>query len=138
MDRDVSRLVVLFDGHCPVCVSARDWLARSPQHVPLTLVDAYGPEARVYTHVPWLRRELVVISDRGDVWAGPAAFLVCLWALARWRWLARLAVEAPLLPLAEVFFRVLSAGRGSLGVLLGAPACEHGTCGVPLAAGPYR
>jgi predicted DCC family thiol-disulfide oxidoreductase YuxK len=138
MDRAVGRLVVPFDGHCPVCVAARDWLVRSPQCVPLTLVDAYGSEARAYAHVPWIRRELVVISDRGEVWAGPAAFLVCLWALARWRWLALLALEAPLLPIAEVFFRALSAGRGSLGGLLGAPACEHGTCGVPLTTGPYR
>jgi hypothetical protein len=40
---------------------------------------------RWFGDIPWLADELVVVGDGGQVWAGPAAFLTCLWALRDWR-----------------------------------------------------
>lgn len=136
--REVGRLVVLFDGQCPFCVRVSEWLESEEQFVPLTLVDAYSAAAQPWRAVPWIRRELVVVSERGHVWAGPAAFILCLWALRRFRWLASLFTEPFIRPLAERFFRKLSTSRGGLGWAIGAPKCAHDQCGVPSEAGPYR
>lgn len=136
--REVGRLVVLFDGHCPFCLRVSHWLAKEEQSVPLTLIDAYSTEAQPWRTIPWIRSELVVASDRGHVWAGPAAFILCLWALRRFRWLASLLTEPLVRPLAELFFRQLSTRRGGLGWAIGAPECAHGQCGIPSEVGPYR
>jgi len=52
-------------------------------YVALRFLPCTATEARSkFGDLPWLGDELVVVSDRGDVWVGPAAFLTCLWALA--------------------------------------------------------
>jgi hypothetical protein len=69
-----------------------------------------------------------VVSDRGEVWVGAAAFLVCLWALPAWRpWSYRLAAPA-FAPLAERFFHLLSSRRRALAALLD-HQCQEGACG---------
>jgi hypothetical protein len=71
----------------------------------------------LYGDIPWLGTELIVVGDKGELWIGPAAFIVCLWALVEWRsWSYRLAGEATA-PLAERFFYVLSAKRRTLSSL---------------------
>lgn len=136
-------LVVFYDGQCPVCVASRDWLARSEQHEPLALHDCRGPLARARAEeLPWLGHELVVVSDRGDVWVGPPAFLTCLWALSRWRPLAELLGNELLWPLGELFFEALSSHRGAFASLLGVSPCHDGhSCGAhpgAYTAGPFR
>jgi hypothetical protein len=71
----------------------------------------------------------VVVSDEGDVWAGPAAFLVALWAMRDWReWSYRLSGDT-LAPLAQRFFESLSKRRKGLAKLLfPRDECEAGTC----------
>lgn len=125
------RLTVLYDGGCPLCVRCRAWLEAEPAFVALELLDARSRQARAwYSSVPALGRELVVVSDTGDVWIGPAAFLMCLWALVEWReWSYRLASPA-VLPLADRSFQAVSRHRGWLGTLVGAP-CKGGACGAP-------
>ncbi|MDG9700758.1 thiol-disulfide oxidoreductase DCC family protein [Streptomyces sp. DH37] len=89
-DRDatrvpVHRLTVLYDAGCPLCRHVRDWLARQRQLVPLDLVPAGSDEAR--RRLPELDHgrtleEITVVGDGGQVYRGPAAWIVCLWALA--------------------------------------------------------
>ena len=88
-------LTILYDGACALCVRCRDFLAQSSTFVPLELLSSQSRGARErFGDVPWLGEELVVVSDEGDVWVGPAAFLVCLWALREWReWSYRLSGE---------------------------------------------
>jgi hypothetical protein len=89
-----------------------------------------------YAGVPWLGEELVVASDEGDVWAGPAAFIVCLWALQDWReWSYTLSGSA-LAPMAERFFRALSSRRRSIAALLSPDRCEGGECRLPAVRAP--
>jgi predicted DCC family thiol-disulfide oxidoreductase YuxK len=91
----VTGLTVLYDAQCPLCVHLRQWLIKQRQLVPLTLVPA-GSQA-AHERFPGLdhratTEELTVVGDRGQIYRGPAAWIVCLWALADHRakshWLA--------------------------------------------------
>lgn len=123
----MERLTVLYDGTCALCVRCRDFLASSRTLVPLELLSCQSRDARErYGSVPWLGEELVVISDEGDVWVGPAAFLVSMWALADYReWSYRLSGPA-FAPLAERFFVALSSRRRRFSSFFAKPRCEDG------------
>lgn len=105
-------LTILYDESCEVCRRARDWLLTQPCLVPVELLPAGSAEAqRRYAGVPWAGSELVAVGDRGDVWVGPAAFIVSMWATARYRsWAFRLS-RPHLAPRAESFFRWISKRR---------------------------
>ena len=111
--RAPATLTVLFDDRCAVCRRAQAWLAHQPSYVPLVCLAASSAQAQHrFGHLPALGDELVVVSDSGEVWIGPPAFLVCLWALRDWRsWSYRLSTPA-LAPHAERFFMELSRRRG--------------------------
>lgn len=87
----VRRLTVLYDARCSLCAFLRDWLARQPQLVPLELVPAASDEARRrhpgLDHDATLE-EITVVGDAGQVYRGPAAWIVTLWALREHRPLA--------------------------------------------------
>jgi len=125
-----AKLTVCYDEQCALCRRCRAWLEGQPLLVPLDFVAAGSPEAcERYRDVPWLGADLVVIDDeRGDVWAGPAAFLMCLWATADYRgWSYRLSGRA-LAPLAERFFHTVSANRRRIGRVVGSRDCPDGRC----------
>ena len=108
----MTGLTVYYDEECAVCRRARDWLATQPTHLPLQLVAAGSPAARARLgRLPWLGKELVVADDRGNVWVGPAAFIMAMWATRRYRtWSYRLSGEH-LAPFAESFFKMVSTRR---------------------------
>jgi len=108
----MNRLTIVYDEHCAVCRRARDWLLTQPTHVPLELIAAGSPAAMGrFKGLPWLGKELMAADDQGNVWVGPAAFLTALWATRRYRgWSFRMSGER-LAPLAESFFRMVSARR---------------------------
>jgi len=138
----MKRLTVLYDAACPICVRCRDWLEKQPAFVELELLSSSSPEAvRRYGEVPWLGAELVVVSDRGEVWAGPAAFLVALWALEDYReWSYRLSGDS-FSKMAERFFVALSHRRKWLAGWLTHPECTSDRChrvGRHAHAVPYR
>ena len=122
-----ARLTVLYDAACPLCLRCRDWLTHQAAYVPLELVAADSPGARTrYGNLPQRGSELVVVSDAGDVWIGPAAFLMCLWALRQWRsWSYRLSGPA-FAPMAERFFLAVSRNRGALSP--GGARCTDDRC----------
>lgn len=84
----VERLTVLYDAQCSLCVHLRQWLMKQRQLVPLDLVPADSAEA--HRRFPRLDHsgtleEITVIGDRGQVYRGTSAWIVCLWALAEHR-----------------------------------------------------
>ncbi len=84
----VRRLTVLYDAECPLCTHLRNWLVKQRQLVPLDLVPAGSQEAR--RRFPGIDHgrtldEITVVGDGGQVYQGPAAWVVCLWALAEHR-----------------------------------------------------
>ena len=135
----MKRLTVLYDGGCALCLRCADFLAGARTLVPLELLSCQSQDARErFAAVPWLGEELVCVSDEGDVWIGPAAFLVCMWALADYReWSYRLS--GPLTAkLAERFFVAISSQRARIASFVRKPQrCEDGDlCHAPRSA--YR
>jgi predicted DCC family thiol-disulfide oxidoreductase YuxK len=128
--RSPSELTVLFDPGCALCRRCCDWMLRQPTFVKLSFVPCTGEQARArYGDLPWLGDELIVVGDRGEVWVGPAAFLLCLWALVRYReWSYRLAAPA-FAPLAERFFLMISDQRRAISAMF-RHDCRDGTCSV--------
>jgi predicted DCC family thiol-disulfide oxidoreductase YuxK len=94
----VRGLTVLFDPACLLCRTVASRLSKQRQLVPLTFVPAGSAQAAArfpgLDHTATLR-EITVIGDGGQVYVGDAAWIACLWALARHRNLAyRLATPA--------------------------------------------
>jgi predicted DCC family thiol-disulfide oxidoreductase YuxK len=129
MDETPNALLVLYDEQCALCRRCRQWLEGQPTHVPLHFLAAGSDVARTqFADVPWLGADLVVIDDHDDVWAGPAAFLMCLWATVDYRaWSYRLSGKT-LAPLAERFFHFVSSNRKALGRVVGSNDCPDGRC----------
>ena len=114
---ETTRLTILYDERCAFCLRCRDWLASQPCLVEVDLLPAGSPEARArYGTVPGIGRELVVGDEHGRIWVGPPAFIVCLWATARYRaWAFRLS-QRGWSRHAERFFARVSKRRGILTV----------------------
>jgi predicted DCC family thiol-disulfide oxidoreductase YuxK len=114
-----SRLTIVYDERCAFCLRCRDWLATQPCLVEVQLLAAGSRAAQErFGAVPWLGRELIVVDDSGHVWVGPAAFLMCLWATARYRHYAYLFSRPRWAPHAERFFRHVSKRRDRWGAWL--------------------
>lgn len=122
-----QRLTILFDPACALCRRVRAWMLGQPAYVELEFMPATSNEAvALYGDLPWLGEQVLVVSNDGQVWVGPAAFITCLWALVAWReWSFRLA--GPLSSLAERFFLLVSKNRGTLSALL-EHECTDGHC----------
>ena len=110
----MKQLYVLYDRNCEFCRRCRIWLSQQPVYVPFVFLPFQDAEAEC--RFPELKelhpeKEIVVISDGGDVWQGEAAWVTCLWALREYReWSQRLA-HPVLLPLAWRLCEALSAQR---------------------------
>ncbi len=132
-----TRLSVVYDERCALCRRCRDWLMQQRCLIHVELLPAGSEQARLrYGTLPWLGSELVVADEHGHVWIGPAGFLMCLWATARYRsWSYRLSAPA-LAPLAERFFKHVSRRRGTWSRWMEPQSdectwCEQATIGNP-------
>lgn len=129
--RSPRRLTVVYDDRCELCRRCSSWLRYQPTYVPLELLaTSVAREEERFQGVPWLGAELVVIDERGSIWVGAAAFIVCLWATRDWRgWSYRLSGPA-FAPMAERFFHAISSHRGRIGAFLGPTIddCAVGRC----------
>ena len=113
----MKRLYVLFDGKCALCVGCRNWLRVQPAFVELEFIPLQSPKVEEkFLGIGAIAREdqLVVISDEGEVYQGPQAWIICLYALREYReWSQRLAQPA-LLPFAKAAFKMISENRLTL------------------------
>lgn len=114
----LCRITVLYDDRCNLCRTARTWLERQRQIVPLEFVAASSPEA--LERFPFLDpaqtlEDLTVVGDGGEVWVGAKAWVVCLWALEGKRGLAQRLSTPALMPKARVLVSFVSRHRRSLG-----------------------
>ena len=103
----MNSLTVFYDDRCGLCVAVRDWLRTQRQLVPLE----FRPKAD--------GDDLVVRADSGEVWEGDTAWLVILWALAKYRPAANRLASPALLPIARRMFATLSGYRGAISCKLG-------------------
>ena len=84
----ITTLYAFYDGECGLCAACRRWLANQPQLVPLCFLPYQSEEARRLC--PGLadlhpEREIVVMSDTGEIYQGDGAWITLLWATASWR-----------------------------------------------------
>ncbi len=135
----ISRLTVLYDETCGLCIRCRDWMLHQDAFVPIVFLESHSRRAaELYGEVPWLGDELVVVGDGGEVWAGPAAFLVCLWGLVEYReWSYHLAGDT-FSKVVVRFFTKLSRERKWIADWLHHPGCTDDRCRIAHAASPYR
>lgn len=117
----MRKLTVLFDETCGLCRRARAWLEDQDSYLPLEFVAAGSPRAR--ERYPGLTREelmaeLCVVADDGRVWKGASAWVLCLWALRRYRGLAMHIARPGRLELARRFVAAVSRNRYRLSEIL--------------------
>jgi predicted DCC family thiol-disulfide oxidoreductase YuxK len=115
-------LTVLYDPDCGLCKRAHEWLAEQLKIVELNFVACASEEARKrypYLNHDLTTKDLTVVSDEGAVYFGPKAWLMVLWALARYRdWSYRLATPE-LLPTTKRVVSAISQNRYQIGRVAG-------------------
>ena len=94
----MPRLTVLYDPTCGLCRRSHEWLVQQRKLVELVFVPCKSTEAR--QRFPRLDHELTskdltVVGEHGEVYMGPKAWLMVLWALSQYReWAYRLSPRA--------------------------------------------
>ena len=115
-------LTVLYDPDCGLCRRAHEWVAEQPKLIALNFVPCASDEAR--KRFPLLdhnltKQDLTVIRYDGAVYFGPKAWLMVLWALARYRdWAYRLATPE-LLPTTKRVVSAISQNRYQISRVIG-------------------
>jgi len=110
----VNSLTVLYDARCSVCCRAREWLGTQPSYVSLEFIGAGSGEA--LARFPELRAattqdELTVVANDGAIYRGVKAWLICLWAMRRYRSLALTLSTPALLPSARGIINLAALAR---------------------------
>jgi predicted DCC family thiol-disulfide oxidoreductase YuxK len=114
----MTALTVLYDPTCGLCRRAHEWLAQQRKLIELVFVPCMSEEARL--RFPHLNhdltvRDLTVIGDQGEVYMGPKAWLMVLWALSQYReWSYRLS-SPQLLPTTRRVVSMISQHRYQIG-----------------------
>jgi predicted DCC family thiol-disulfide oxidoreductase YuxK len=107
-------LYVLYDSQCELCVRCRNWLIKQAAFVPLVFIALQSDEVRRrFPGIDALKpdEQLLVISDDGSVYRGARAWIMCLWALRKYREHAQRLSNPVLLPLAQLVCELLSRNR---------------------------
>ena len=118
----MQALTVLYDPECGLCRRAHEWLAEQAKLVELKFMPCASDQAR--KRYPQLdhdltKKDLTVVSDNGWVYFGPKAWLMVLWALAKYRdWAYRLAAPE-LLPTTKKVVSMISQNRYQIGRVAG-------------------
>jgi predicted DCC family thiol-disulfide oxidoreductase YuxK len=110
----MTALTVLYDPTCGLCRRAHGWLEQQGKLVELVFVPCKSDEARRrFPHLDHdlTGKDLTVVGDQGDVYLGPKAWLMVLWALSQYReWSYRLA-SPELLPTTRRVVSLISQHR---------------------------
>lgn len=118
----MTALTVLYDPTCGLCRRAHEWLVQQRKLIELVFIPCKSDEAR--RRFPQLdhdltSRDLTVIGDQGEVYMGPKAWLMVLWALCQYReWSYRLSTPQ-LLPTTRRVVSLISQHRFQIGRVAG-------------------
>src|SRR5262245_26817273 len=107
----MTSLTVSYDARCGLCCAVVRWIAEQPQLMPVTAVASRSGAD-----------EMTVTADSGEIWNGDDAWVMVLWALARYRSMAYTIASPALRSTARNLFRTLSAYRGSISCALSLPS----------------
>lgn len=118
----MTALTVLYDPACGLCRRAHEWLAAQRKLIELVFVPCKSEEARLrFPHLDHdlTANDLTVIGDQGEVYMGPKAWLMVIWALSQYReWSYRLS-SPELLPTTRRVVSMISQHRYQIGRVTG-------------------
>ncbi len=107
-------LTVLYDASCRACCRAKRWLETEPKWIAVEFIGARTPHARRRFPSVAAANEtepcdpITVIASDGSIYRHDKAWLICLWALRRYRrWALKLGTPE-LLPSARKFINGVS------------------------------
>lgn len=143
----VRAIAVFFDQDCSLCRACRRWLQAQDKYFPIEFMAYQSRRAReICPQLDELNpeKEIVVMADNGQIYQGGSAWIMCLYALRRYRELSFKLAHPMLLPLAKKLCHIVSERRLSLSKLFscasreeiarelieagGAAKCEGGSC----------
>jgi predicted DCC family thiol-disulfide oxidoreductase YuxK len=114
----MTALTVLYDPTCGLCRRAHEWLTQQRKLIELVFVPCKSEEARLrFPHLDHdlTAKDLTVIGDQGEVYMGPKAWLMVIWALSQYReWSYRLS-SPELLPTTRRVVSMISQHRYQIG-----------------------
>lgn len=125
----MTKLWILYDNRCGLCTRLRFWASTQPAFVEMCFVAAGSAQAIAL--FPSLQQpgqpdqslanqELLVIDDRGGVYANDDAWMMCLWALEDYReWAVRLSASPALKGMARQAYSMISRQRYNISSTLG-------------------
>ena len=143
----VAAIAVFYDQECNLCRTCRRWLMSQDKFFPMEFMAYQSRRAlKVCPQLMELNpdKEIVVMADNGQIYQGGSAWIMCLYALRRYRELSFKLAHPMLLPLAKKMCHVVSNNRLRLSKFFpcasreelarelieaeGAGRCESGTC----------
>ena len=117
----MKKLTVFYDANCGVCASFRHWIGREPAFLAIEFLPYDGRQAAELCPGLLERgadKKIIVMADDGRLWQGAEAWVLCLWALRRWRGWSKQLARPLLLPIAEKVCGLISSNRLTLSRLL--------------------
>lgn len=114
---EIESIEVFYDGRCGMCCTFHEWINRQPRAFPIAFIPYQAPDAeRCFPGLNTLdpAREMVVRTDRGEIFRGAEAWVLCLFSCHNHQAAARRLGSPGLLPVAVRACRVLAANRHSL------------------------
>jgi len=111
----VNKLYVLYDAQSDTVLRWYAWLYAQPASFPLEFVPFQASEQMArFGDIERFRTEdgLLAISDEGAVYAGPGAFIMCLYALPDYQeWAFRLSISSLQANARRVFDLLTTGGK---------------------------
>ena len=116
-DGKVKGIEVFYDGRCGMCCTFHEWIHRQPRAFGIDFIPYQSERAeRVFPGIGTLdpAREMIVRTDRGEIYRAAEAWVMCLFSCANRQGVARKLAGPVLLPFAIRACRILAANRHSL------------------------
>lgn len=132
----MEQAVLIYDGNCPLCLRARDWVAKRARAGTIELLMCQSVE-RIQrfpgiSEQACLEAVQLVLAD-GAVYAGAEALPHILRRMRGWRWLAGVVSAPGIAALMPFAYRWVARRRSALSVFFrkkqAGPRCrEEGDC----------
>lgn len=120
----MKHLTVLFDPDCPLCVRCWKWVQKQALYVPVRFLPqgsaaaaARFPALNVGVGQPV--DDLIAVDDAGNVYRNDRAWILCLWAMKKYRPLSVRLSRPALQSLARRAYHVVSRNRNRISRCLG-------------------
>ena len=121
----IKSLTILYDDRCGFCVRLARWLSEQETFFPLEFIGLHTAKAleRFPAISSWIKEvKFIVVNDKGEVYKGTKARIMCLYATKHYRSLSMQLAQPHLFPLANAIAEFGSSRRMQLASFLGLDA----------------